>query len=903
MRHEQLATNDGILERHLDLIVSHKAADFDALSSLVAAKKLYPDSRLLLPGSQEKSVRNFMSLFKDKIKIEDEKTCRLDDINRLVIVDNRHRSRIGIAGDLAGKKNMEIHIYDHHPRTRFDIKAHKDVFKEVGATVSIILEILLKEGKFDFTPLEATLMLIGIYEETGSLSFRTTTKLDVDMVSKLLEMGANLNAVSLYLNRELEGDEMRALIELLESTEVVNVGGINVAFSVVDASKFAGETGTVVHKLQEIENYPVLFAMFTAKERVKVLGRSRTRLVDLNRILGYFGGAGHSSAASARFEGRSVEDIKIEIVKALERELRPDVTAKDIMSYPVVTVSEDEKVTEVLERLVSLGYKGVPVLDEVGKLVGMVTEGNLKTAIMRHLGHSRVKGYMNVNLVTAAPDTPLHILEQMMREKDKGRLPIIQDGKLVGIVTRNDVLRKVHSSLFPEKKEKRAMDTHMSAKMKKALPERLVAMIRWIGSQGDAAGMNVFLVGGFVRDLLLGVRNYDLDIVVEGDAIEFGRTLSRKFGGALVVHKKFGTATIVMKWPSWLGKSIHHDNKFKIDVATARKEKYEEPAALPVVEFSSLRHDLYRRDFTINAMAIKINRTDFGLFVDFFGGITDLEKGSIRVLHDKSFIDDPTRIFRAVRFEQRFGFAIEKHTEYLIQHAIKQEMFRRVENQRIRDELILMLNEKTAEKAVYRMKDLHELRFIHPDIVLRRAATSRLFKEVDARIKWYNSNAVRKRGLDVWLINFFVLIDELTFSQSEEVLAKFVFSNSVNNRVHSLKKNYEIVLRKLSSSKKLLPSEMCTLLEKFSHEAMLYIMAKTRSRAVRGRIMIFFKRYNGMCLRITGDDIKKEGVPTGPDYKKILDGVLREKLDGKLPTKLAEIKFMRKIIGDLGIRG
>ncbi len=209
----------------MDLIVTHENADFDALSSLVAAGKLYPKARLLLPGSQEKAVRNFLSLIKDVVRIEDEKTCRMDDVRRLVIVDNRHKSRIGSAASLLQKKNVTVHIYDHHPRTPFDIKADKDVFKEVGATVSILIEMLRKKGPLTLTPLEATLMLLGIYEETGSLSYSATTRLDVDMVSTLLEQGANLNAVSMYLNRELSGNELSALIELLESIEVMDVNG------------------------------------------------------------------------------------------------------------------------------------------------------------------------------------------------------------------------------------------------------------------------------------------------------------------------------------------------------------------------------------------------------------------------------------------------------------------------------------------------------------------------------------------------------------------------------------------------------------------------------------------------------------------------------------------------------
>jgi len=426
-------------------------------------------------------------------------------------------------------------------------------------------------------------------------------------------------------------------------------------------------------------------------------------------------------------------------------------------------------------------------------------------------------------------------------------------------------------------------------------PEKLLVMIEEIGCEGDNNGVNVFLVGGFVRDLMLGVKNYDLDLVVEGDAIAFGEKLKTRLGGTLVRHEKFGTATLVKNWPAWLGPPLHPDNKFKIDIATARREKYARPAALPEVRPSTLKQDLYRRDFTINAMAVKINKADFGLFVDLFGGMDDLRKKMIRVLHDRSFIDDPTRIFRAVRFEQRLGFSIEKHTGYLIRHAIKQGMFKRTGNQRIRDELILILNEKDPGKAVSRMRQLHELRFIHPSIRLPVRIKS-IFADIRKAVKWYNANAARKRTLDVWLIYFLVMLDSLDPRETEEVIDRFVFQNSVNASIRSYKKRAGTVIRKLAGRTKNPPSDIYKLLEPLSHEVTICIMAKTGSGKARRGIKRFFTKYDGTELKVKGRDIKRSGVKPGPLYKDILRKVLYEKLDGKLPDKRSELSFMKKMI-------
>ena len=879
----------------MDLITTHINADFDALSSLVAASKLYPRARLLLPGSQEKSVRSFLALIKDKIKIESEKTCRMDDVKRIIIVDNRHKSRIGEAGKLLSKKDLKVHIYDHHPRSRFDIKADKDVFKEVGATVSILLEIMKKKGKLKLTPLEATLMLLGIYEETGSLSYSATTKLDVDMVGRLLEQGANLNAVSSYLNRELAGAELSALVGLLESTKTVNVNGVHVGFSEIDAGHFDGEMGAVVHKLQDVENFSVLFAMFKTGEKIRILARSRLDFIDVNKLLAHFHGGGHSSAASARIDGKSLKEVKRELLRLIKKATKPEVYAKDIMAFPVVTIPEDEKVSEVFKKLERLAYKGAPVVDEKAQIVGMTTMGDLKKALKHKMGHARVKGYMTTPLITVAPDEPLYRIQEIMMKRDKGRIPVIKNNKLVGIVTRTDVLKRVHGTLFKKKPDEKLKTSDFASKMTKTMPKKLMSLIRSIGKEADALGMNVFLVGGFVRDLIVGQKNFDLDIVVEGDAIHFGKILADKMKGALVVHKKFGTSTVVKEWPSWLGPPLHSDNKFKIDVATAREEVYEKPAALPTVKFSSLREDLYRRDFTINAMAVSINRKSFGLFIDFFGGLKDLEKGVIRILHDKSFIDDPTRIFRAVRFEQRFGFTIDKHTEYLITHAVKREMFRRTENQRIRDELILILQEKHPENAIFRMRELHELRFIHPHLVLSRTIKKTL-DELRKSIKWYEARAVGKRKLDTWLMNFMIVLDKLTLVEVEEVLDKFVFTRSASIRLRAYKERADKTIRRLSSEEKMLPSLIYSVMEPLSHEAMLCVMARTKSTVARKRLRKFLTDYNGMKLKIKGHDIKKEGVPPGPKYTEVFRKVLFKKLDGGLATKKDEIRYLRSII-------
>src|SRR2546425_10643522 len=220
---------------------------------------------------------------------------------------------------------------------------------------------------------------------------------------------------------------------------------------------------------------------------------------------------------------------------------------------------------------------------------------------------------------------------------------------------------------------------------RRRLPSKIFNRLREIGALADAMDASAYLVGGLVRDLLLGQTNLDVDIAVEGDAMTFARRLADRYGAGLKIFEKFGTALVVFP------------DGFKLDVATARCESYAHPTALPTVKPSSIKDDLYRRDFTINALAIRLTVRRFRELVDFYGGLRDLEHKVIRVLHSRSFVDDPTRVFRAIRFEQRFGFRIEKHTLTLLKEAAASDLVHRLSGPRLRNEVMRLLSERSEE--------------------------------------------------------------------------------------------------------------------------------------------------------------------------------------------------------------
>ncbi len=424
---------------------------------------------------------------------------------------------------------------------------------------------------------------------------------------------------------------------------------------------------------------------------------------------------------------------------------------------------------------------------------------------------------------------------------------------------------------------------NLSEKMQTCFSQGTMILLKRIGALSKHLGYKAYLIGGTVRDLLLGMENIDIDIVIEGDAIAFGEKLAHELHGTIISHRKFGTCSVT---------SPEH---VKIDFATARKEVYEKPAALPTVEFSTLKNDLIRRDFTVNAMAVSLNEHDFGQLADFFDGIGDLGRKSINTLHDKSFIDDPTRILRAIRFEQRLGFSIETHTANLIRKSIEKEIYKRVEEPRLRDEIILILKEKELFKIIKRLDEFRALKIIHPYLKLNKHLHE-VFNAIDDACAWYQNDSPRKRSIEKWLIYLMALFEDISYDSTLYFCNKFEFKRGERLRIISFKKSSRRVLKTLNSKSKILPSKIYHLLEPLSHEVTLLLMAASHSDIGKGRIMEFFHKYNGMRTAARGDDIKALGVKAGPRFNKIMEKILYKKLNGILKTKEEELEYAKKLV-------
>ena len=415
----------------------------------------------------------------------------------------------------------------------------------------------------------------------------------------------------------------------------------------------------------------------------------------------------------------------------------------------------------------------------------------------------------------------------------------------------------------------------------KVLDKKLLKALMAAGRTAQRQGLRAYLVGGFVRDMFLKIKNFDIDIVVSSQGIKFAQTLSRKFNSKITAHKRFGTAVICAK-------------DFKIDISTFRKEHYPYPGSLPVVSAGSLADDLGRRDFSINALAVSINKNDFGRVVDYFGGIIDLAKRQLRVLHKDSFLDDPTRILRLVRFKSRFGFIIEPATKKLIREARSAKALEKMQKHRVRDELILIFKEPKPEDALKLLKDLYGLGFIHESLGFENSQ-GQAFVSIRKTLRWFEAEFPLHRPAELWLMYFIYFLSTLDSLTIKKIISDFAFKKGELIRILSFKRQARRIYGELNNPS-LSASKVYNILNPYSYEVILIIYSKASSPRVRKYIRDFLAVYNFTRIKVTGHDLSKLGLRPGPDFKTILQMVLEGKLDLRLSTKREELSLARKLI-------
>jgi len=866
----------------VDIITSHINADFDSLASMVAAKKLYPDAEIVFPGSQEKNLRDFIEVF-HPVKIKRIKDIDLSRVEKLVIVDTKIPGRIGPFAELLANKKIKIHIYDHHPFTKGDIRGELEKIENVGATATIFTEIL-KNRKLHPTPFEATILALGIYEETGCLLFPSTTERDLLAAAYLLKRGANLNITSSFLKMELSMEEFDILNELVQSAKEIVTQGIRIKIAKASRERYLGDAAHLAHRMMDMEDIDAVIILIEMEGKIVMVARSRVPELDVSKVMKEFGGGGHPTAASSTIKESSLEVIEEKLTDIINMNIKPGKVASDIMTRPVIHIQWDIPVKEAESMMTRYGVNVLPVLKE-DRYAGLISREIVEKALFHGFGKSRAMDFSTPDAITVNPQTPIRKIETLMIEQNQRFMPVVEHGKIVGAITRTDLLRTLYEEFLRRRKieetitrEKPTIGRNLSSWFKEKFPPEIHNLLRLSGEVAEELGFNAYLVGGSVRDLLRGEENLDLDIVIEGDGIAFARAFGEKLHAKVRTHQKFGTAQIFA-------------DRIKLDVATARTEYYESPASLPKVETSSIKKDLYRRDFTINTLAVKLNLRDFGLLIDFFGGQRDLREKSIRVLHNLSFVEDPTRAFRAIRFAERFGFKISRHTENLIKSTIEMNLFSILSGPRLYEELRLSFHETEPIKTLKKLSGYGLLKVIHPNLAFTEELEATL-RSMQETLSWFNLLFLEEKP-DKGILYLMALFSGL---KDEDMKA-------AAERLSPPPRIRDIILRGIPQVRNILgrfpvsdPVEAHKIFSNLELEITLFLMALSKDRKIQKVISHYLTELRNIKTILTGDDLKGMGIQPGPVYSKILKKLLEEKLRGLVNTREDEEKFVRSLI-------
>lgn len=878
------------------LITCHANADFDAFAAMLAARRLYAPCSLLYPGSQERGLQKLVAtLNPDDYNLIGNDDIHWDDYDRLVLVDTRQHSRVPHVAPLLERPGMRVEVWDHHPDSADDIQAAELHLSCSGAVTSSIALALRDRGE-RLAPEEATRLGLGIYADTGCFTYSSTTEEDFQAAAWLLNQGMDVNQINEMAEHELTSLHIHALNSLLESARTYLVNNVPVVLAEVSLEHYLGDFAHLAHRLMEMEKFTVLFAIGLMGDRIQVVARSRSDAINVGEICKELGGGGHVYAASASVRSKMITEVRETILRRLYDQANPEKNAGEYMSSPAVGIRADASLREADELMLHFGLKAVPVFEPGTRhCVGLLDAQTASRARAHGLGEEPLKEYMQRRVRMLSPKASIKELTDVIVGERQRLVPIVKEDTVIGVVTRTDLINVFASEAG------RLNSTQESGKPRyvgKLIQDRLSTKIRELlhlaGQTGRRLGLPVYAVGGFVRDLLLDVPNHDIDLVVEGNGIAFARALAETLGGRVREHQKFLTSVVIFQDTDGREK--------RIDVATARLEYYEYPAALPTVELSSIKMDLFRRDFSINSLAIRLDSEPFGLLVDFFGGQRDIKDRLIRVLHTLSFVEDPTRCLRAVRFEQRYQFRIGPGTEKLIRNILPMHLLDRLSPARLFNEFRHMCDEEEAEACLNRLDDLGILNALSPQLALNQVkrALLRRLKEV---LAWYKLLYFEEKA-QPWLLYFLGLNYHLNYAETSANYARLGLPHTKRSEVMRQREAMRTIRSRLeawqdqSKNETAKTSDLCDLLRPFSLDFLLYLMASEEDPRLEKTFSRYITQWRREKADITGEDLCRLGLAPGPDFGRILAIVLRAKLDGEAPTAKSQLELAASLINE-----
>lgn len=813
------------------IIATHARPDPDALGALVAAHLLYPDAIPFLPPDVPQDLRPWVALYADQLGLRGTDDLDWTQVKEVILVDTQEPHRALLPLD---PQTVQWRVWDHHPDIPFPYPLLERHVAPRGAATTLLVEALMQQGLLPDSSL-ASLMALGIHADTGHLLYPHSTPEDAQALSYLMRAGIDLSPFP----TPLPDKERQLVSQWLAQSRTRALGPYTIATLIWQQDERLGMVADLIGQMASTLKADALIALVGDRQALHLFGRANEPALDLRKLLGAWQPHGHPGAIYIKWppdvdaEGRLQQ-----LLLALEKALPPVRRVRDVMSSPVNSLPPDATYGEARELLDRLGHGGLVVADGHHPL-GVVSRRDLDRAARHGLTQAPLKAFMAQPVITIRSDAPLLEAQALMVRRMIGRLPVVDDGRLVGILTRSDLL----ATLYPQ--------DDVTPQLEQLFPRALVAFLRQVGR---LAPYPIYLAGGAVRDLLLARPGLiDLDLVVEGDAVAVAKFLAEKLGARLGHTTPFGTAKLDVPGVG------------DVDLASSRGEWYPYPGSPPEVTPAPIGADMARRDFSVNAMAIRLDPPYFGHLIDPHGGRLDLKQRQLRILHPLSFVEDPSRLYRAIRLEIQLDFRLAPESENLARAAFATGHFDRRWSERLRPELerLLALAPARGIRRLAAMGGLAPLGATPepPLFLLRRLERLARFGDL------------------TWTAYLTAIDAHLPLTPQEQARMQH---NREAARLATSRNWTEASDRDLYRAFHRLPCE-----------SQLYALAVSPS--FKASLKRLWRLQRTATPHITGHDLKALGFAPGPLFGTLLEEVRLARVEGKVGSKEEELAYARRL--------
>ena len=866
------------------LIVCPHNADLDHLGAMRCLLLRQPDAEILHP------VRFKQNAWETARRLDWFKTVKFDQIDfaalkTVYLVGVTHLRQNQEFIEAISKVSPKIIVLSDRPAT-LPFAVETEICDSMSLTAWLVNR--LRDNNTHFASEDMQLFRLAVTEKTwAGLSGKIRPE-DHKAIAYLgrqtMQPGKIANTVVLGMH---EG-QTSLYQHMLKNIEDIQPGYWPITLIAVRAGNQVQDIEPVVDAIWSDISPPILLIMLTFGSFTRTWCRSNVSQIDFREVFADFRPNRLRNWVYFHFSGAGHEQNRSRVLQHLEQNLQPDLTAGDIMSASPQCIDWHASVRSAFDIMLKFNIMSLIVMQN-DEFAGIVTRRDLDRALQMNLLDSEIGPYVPTSVPIISPTTPVRVLKNLMVRYNLTRLPVLLGSSVVGIITTHELLRALpdylplpHDFLPLAEQANLPAPGELEKLVKLVFSLRIYHLLHRIGRFAGQKGVNAFAVGGFVRDLLLERQNFDIDIVVIGDAMPFAAALSQEFSCEYKVFDRFHTARIYFE-------------DLKVDFSSARIEHYSDPGALPQIEFSGLSNDLYRRDFTINALALALNPDHFLELKDFFGGYNDLVNRRIRILHSFSFLEDPTRLFRAIRFAGRFNFVFEQDTRRAFELAISREAPEKLSLKRIGAEIARCLNEERPQQIVGDLFSAGLMKYLSPEMIDADILPGR-FKLIRSLIRRFQPLG---EEIDSEAIFWTGILSVIKNNNTEKILDAIGTHHSQRCLILQALTAIKTVPAAINKTDDTDVVGLYNLLHELSLETMLSLMAFSLDKRNARKILHFIMHLRGISCGISGKDMIEAGITPGAHMRHIFKHIIEQKLKGAQFTRAEEIAIALQLYQNL----